>query len=197
MSGVPSKPATLVLAVSITCLVAAWGLAATYGVTADRIAEQDRLAQERSLQSALPDAAGFEPIADEALIAQAQAVAGEVQVRGIFKALDAQGEDAGWGVRFGSRGYSGYVQLVVGLDADGAVTGVAVLRHAETPGLGTKVMANPEYLAQFKSLPEGFTIKDVRKIDAIAGATKSSNSVKNAIKAAGAIHAEVLSRGGE
>ena len=47
MTTVQSKPITLVLAVVVTCVVAAAGLAATYAVTKDRIAEQDRLAIRR------------------------------------------------------------------------------------------------------------------------------------------------------
>lgn len=197
MSAAPAKPVTLVIAVAVTCLVAAGGLAATYGVTEDRIAEQDRLAQERSLRSALPDAESFERVTDESLIEAAQAAAGEVQVNGVFEALDAEGNEAGWGLRLGSRGYGGYAQLVVGLDSAGKITGVSVLSHGETPGLGTKVMDNREYLGQFTSLPEAFTDKDVRRMDAVAGATKSSNSVKHAVQAAGAVYSEVLSEGGE
>lgn len=197
MSATPGKPVTLVIAVAVTCLVAAGGLAATYGVTEDRIAEQDRLAQERSLRSALPHAESFEQVTDKDLIGAAQAAAGEVQVNGVFEALDAEGNQAGWGLRLGSRGYGGYAQLVVGLDPAGKVTGVSVLSHGETPGLGTKVMDNKEYLGQFTSLPEAFTDKDVRRVDAVAGATKSSNSVKHAVQAAGAVYGEVLSEGGE
>lgn len=197
MSTLPSKPATLVAAVAVTCVVAAGGLAATYAVTKDRIAEQDRLAQERSLRAAVAEADSFERVEDEAVLSEAQAAAGEVQVNGVFEALDASGEVIGWGLRLGSRGYGGYAQLVVGLDTAGQVTGVSVLSHTETPGLGTKVMDNKEYLAQFATLPEGFTAKDVRRFDAVAGATKSSNSVKHAVEAAGAVYADALSKGGE
>jgi electron transport complex protein RnfG len=197
MTRTASKPITLVLAVAVTCVAAAAGLGATYGITADRIAEQDRLAQEKSLKSAMPDATTFEEVTDEAFISKATAAAGEVQVKGVFRALDGGGEPIGWGLRLGSRGYGGYAQLVIGLDTSGKVTGVSVLSHGETPGLGTKVMDNPEYLARFAKLPEGFTSKDVRGIDAVAGATKSSNSVRHAVEAAGAVYTEVLSKGGE
>lgn len=193
----PNKPITLVLSVAITCLVAAAGLGATYSITKDRIAEQDRLAQEKSLASALPDASSFEQVTDAALIADAQKAAGEVKVNGVFKALDAGGQQTGWGLRLGSRGYGGYAQLVIGLDTSGKVTGVSVLSHGETPGLGSKVMENKDYLARFKELPEGFTAKDVKSVDAVAGATKSSNSVRHAVQAAGAIYTDVLSKGGE
>jgi len=197
MSNVPSKPTTLIASVVVTCLVAAAGLAATYAVTKDRIAEQDRLAQENSLKSAMPDAVVFEQVTDEATILAAEEVAGDVQVNGIFKATDADGADVGWGLRLGSRGYGGYAQLVIGLDTSGSVTGVSILSHAETPGLGSKVMENDEYLAQFAALPEAFTDKDVKEIDTIAGATKSSRAVRNGAIAAGSIYADVLSKGGE
>ena len=197
MSKGPGNPVTLVLAVAVTCVVAAAGLGVTYGVTKDRIAEQDRLAQETSLKGALPDANGFEQVTDQAVLDAAQEAAGEVKVGGVFKALDAGGEQMGWGLRLGSRGYGGYVQLVIGLDTSGKVTGVSVLSNNETPGLGTTVLENKDYLAAFAGLPEGFTVKDIKKIDGKAGATKSSNSVKHAVEAAGLIYDDVLSKGGE
>lgn len=196
-TGAPNKPVTLILAVVVTCVVAAAGLAATYAVTKDRIAEQDRLAQENSLKSAVPDGASFEEVTDAAVLAAAGNAAGDVQVNGVFVALDASGEEIGWGLRLGSRGYGGYAQLVIGLDTSGSVTGVSVLSHAETPGLGTKVVENKEFLAQFTELPAAFTAKDVKTIDGISGATKSSRAVKNAVTAAGAIYSDVLSKGGE
>lgn len=197
MTHVPSKPVTLIMSVVVTCLVAAAGLAATYGVTADRIAEQDRLAQEASLKKAMPEAASFEQITDAKIISAAQTSAGDVKVSGIFKALDPAGEELGWGIRLGSRGYGGYAQLVTGLDTSGKLTGVSVLSHAETPGLGSKVMDNAGFLALFRDLPEAFSAADVKKIDSISGATKSSRAVKNGVTAAGAIYADVLSKGGE
>jgi len=151
MSNAPSKPITLILAVVVTCVVAAAGLAATYAVTKDQIAEQDRLAQQNSLKAAMPDGDSFEEVTDESVLSAAEAAAGDVQVNG----------------------------------------------HAETPGLGTKVVENDEFLGQFTGLPEAFTAKDVKAIDGISGATKSSRAVKNGVTAAGAIYADVLSKGGE
>lgn len=197
MTTAPSKPITLVMAVVVTCVVAAAGLAATYALTEDRIAEQDRLAQENSLKAAMPDASSFEEVTDETLLADAEAAAGEVQVNGVFTALDAAGEEIGWGLRLGSRGYGGYAQLVIGLDTSGSVTGVSVLSHGETPGLGSKVMENDEFLGAFTELPSAFTVKDVKTVDGISGATKSSRAVKHAVEAAGAVYADVLSKGGE
>lgn len=197
MTKTEAKPITLVLAVAVTCVVAASGLALTYAVTKDRIAEQDRKAQEDSLKSAVPEAASFEEVTDAKVIADAESIAGDVQVNGIFRAMGDDGGPVGWGLRLGSRGYGGYAQLVIGLDSSGSVTGVSVLSHGETPGLGTKVMGNPEFLGLFEALESGFTSKDVKAIDGIAGATKSSRAVQHAVDAAGSIYADVLSKGGE
>ncbi|MBM4118898.1 FMN-binding protein, partial [bacterium] len=63
---------------------------------------------------------------------------------------DAAGERSYWrgyrgeapaGVAFKAltkSGYSGEIELMLGLDAEGKVSGLRILRHAETPGLGAK-----------------------------------------------------------
>lgn len=197
MTETQSTPRTMIAAVLVTCVVAGAGLAGAYALTKDRIAEQDRIAQEEALKSAVPDASAFEEVTDEDLLSAAQKAAGEVQVDGVFEAFDGQGRRIGWGLQLGSRGYGGYVRLVIGLGESGELTGVSVLSHSETPGLGTKVVESEEFLQRFASLPAGFDASDVKKIDGISGATKSSRAVKNAVAAAGAIYADVLSKGGE
>lgn len=200
------SPLVLVMAVVVTCVVAATGLSLTYAVTSDRIAAQDHKAQSDSLKAAVPDAASFEEVTDQVALAAAQHAAGDVKVgvmdgeritSGVFRALDADGSLIGWGLRLGSRGYGGYAQLVIGMDSSGSVTGVSVLSHGETPGLGTKVMGDKDFLATFTSLPPGFSPKDVKAIDGVAGATKSTRAVQHAVQAAGAIYDAVLSKGGE
>ncbi len=36
-------------------------------------------------------------------------------------------------------GFSGSIRILVGIDVNGAVTGVRILQHRETPGLGEKI----------------------------------------------------------
>jgi electron transport complex protein RnfG len=191
------KPVTLIVAVLVTCIVSAAGLSATYAVTKDRIAEQDRRALEESLRGALPGARSFAEVTDGRVLEAAAEAAGEVQVRGVYRAEGSDGAPAGWGLRLASRGYGGYMQLVIGLDRDGSVAGVTILSMNETPGLGTRVKTEAWFLEQFTTLEGGFTAKDVRALDGIAGATKSSRAVKHAVEAAGAIWGQVLSKGGE
>ena len=74
---------------------------------------------------------------------------------------------------------------MVGVDPSGKVSGIRVLRHAETPGLGANYAA-PDVL---KSLYAGFTLedrdwrvtKDGGDVDAMTGATITGRAIAEAI----------------
>ena len=80
-------------------------------------------------------------------------------------------------------GYSGTIRLVYGVDAAGALTGVQVLEHTETPGLGAKI-TTAAWTDQFKGKVRDQVAlkKDGGAIDAIAAATISSRAVTQAIR---------------
>jgi electron transport complex protein RnfG len=173
----------LVISVVVTCAVAAGGLAATYAVTAPRIAAQEREAEQAALSKVLPGAARFEPAAQE-LVARAREAASAGAVEQIWRAHEASGSDAGWCVRVAARGYAGPVHMVIGLDRNGKVVGLTILSMSETPGLGTRIESEGWFLEQFTRLPAGYGERDVKKLDAISGATRSSRAVKNCAIAA-------------
>ncbi|TLM79510.1 MAG: FMN-binding protein [Actinobacteria bacterium] len=188
----------LILSVVVTCAVAAAGLSVTYGATKDLIAEQERLAVEKALAEVMGDAAvgaTFEQ-ADQALLDRAVAAAGETPVYAVYAAKSASGETVGWGLKVGPRGYGGPITMVVGLDSSGLVTGVTVVLHNETPGLGTKAIGEPEYLAKFVGVDGKDIEKSAKKVDTITGATKSSRGVRKGVIAAGHVYADVLSKEG-
>lgn len=191
-----TSPLRLILAVFVTCVVAAAGLAATYTVTEPRIAAQEKAAEDAALRSVLPNAADFKA-ADAALIADAQAAVGETKVDAIYQAVDGSGAPVGWGLKIGSRGYGGYINMVIGLDSDGKADGVTILTMNETPGLGSRVKSESWFLEQYLQLKAGYTEKDVKALDTISGATKSSRGVRNSVIAAGVIYEHVLKEAGE
>ncbi|MDP2181466.1 MAG: FMN-binding protein [Actinomycetota bacterium] len=186
----PSTPARMVLSVLVTCIVAAAGLAFTYQLTAERIAAQARLAEEKALQAVLPNATEFTLVGDDVLAAAAEA-AGETRVDAVFVAESVSGE-VGWGVKVAPRGYGGPMQMVVGLDRDGLVTGVSVITHNETPGLGSNVVTNLDFMGQFEGWNGADIDKAAKALDAVSGATKSSYGVRKGVLAAGHIYADVL-----
>ena len=81
-------------------------------------------------------------------------------------------------------GYSGPVNMVVGIGADGVVHGVEILSHTETPGLGSDA-ENPAFTDQFKGK---YGVLKVTKgapgdndIQAITSATVTSNAVAKGV----------------
>ena len=110
-----------------------------------------------------------------------------------FRALDS-GKDwdalsAGAAIgsvhRLSVNGYSGFITLVFGMDLEGKLTGVRVLLHTETPGLGAKITTagfTDQYVG--RTLVEVVLKKDDPAngaIDAIAAATISSRAVTRAV----------------
>lgn len=192
----PSTPLNMVSTVLVTCVVAAASLAFTYEITRDRIVRQELEAQRAALSVAVPDAVSFQDVSD--LLAEADVDTGKVPVEAAHRALDEAGATAGWAVRVAPRGYAGPVVMVVGLDRDGTVLGVSIVRMRETPGLGTKIATEQWFIGQFAGW-ESTALDAARDgFDAIAGATKSSVAVREGVSAACVVYLEVLrDTGGE
>jgi len=89
-------------------------------------------------------------------------------------------------------GYTGQVELIVGVEADGTLAGVRVLNHQETPGLGDKVdLKKSPWVLGFNGEqlngPDdpGFAVKkDGGRFDQFTGATITPRAVVNSVKRA-------------
>lgn len=81
-------------------------------------------------------------------------------------------------------GYGGEILLMVGVGNDGAVTGVEVVSHSETSGLGANA-TKEEFRSQFKGVSQSVAVtKDGGQIDALTGATVTSRAVCDGVNAA-------------
>ena len=86
-------------------------------------------------------------------------------------------------------GYSGRIDLLVGIHANGELAGVRVVNHRETPGLGDKLeLAKADWIISFngKSLtmpaPKGWAVrKDGGDFDQFTGATITPRAVVQAV----------------
>lgn len=86
-------------------------------------------------------------------------------------------------------GYSGAIQLLIGVHSDGRLSGVRVIGHRETPGLGDKIeLAKNRWILGFdgKSLQQpgesGWAVKkDGGQFDQFAGATITPRAVVKAV----------------
>lgn len=193
MARSPATPARMVVSVAVVCAVAAAGLALTYEVTRDRILAQNRAAQLAALKAGVPGGVEFEP-ASSAALSVAQQAAGDVPVYGVYEA-SAAGEVVGWGVEVGPRGYGGPIRMVVGLDRNGKVVGVSIVAMNETPGLGTQIVDREDFIPQFIGVQAEQADKDLKEVDLITGATKSSRGVRHGVEAAVAVYVKLVAEG--
>ena len=108
-----------------------------------------------------------------------------------------QGEAlAGYCVEVTADGFGGPMELMVGVSAQGSVTGVAILSHSETPGLGDGV-EDPSFLDRFLDLSGTVRIgTGANAVEAVSGATESSRAVAEGVNQALAAVAAYSAEGG-
>lgn len=100
-------------------------------------------------------------------------------VTGVYVAMDGP-RLKGYVYEMQTKGYGGTIYLSAGIGKDGTITGIVISSHSETKGLGTD--AEKDFIREFEGLD--VVSGGVGSIDAISGATVSSNAVKKAINEA-------------
>jgi len=162
-------PAWIVL--GIIALVAGCALGFTNELTSPVIAEQTVAAAAEARRTVLPAAVDFEEIALDAGAALDNCYKGT-----------ADGAEVGYTGQITVKGYGGDVEVVVGVDANGVITGITVggANFAETAGLGAKAK-EPGFTEQFKGLEAPLTLKG--NVDSITGASITSGAVVNGVNA--------------
>ena len=116
---------------------------------------------------------------------QEQIVAGQI----VYRAM-AGTQQVGWVIPARGQGFADRIELLLGVDAQvQAITGVYILDQKETPGLGNKIIEadwrrqfeGKSALARVVSITGGGASGD--QVDAVTGATISSESVCNIVNA--------------
>ena len=117
-----------------------------------------------------------------------------------FPAMDLvskvyQGEN-GYAVEVTPSGFDNTITMMVGVDNAGAVTGISIIDHSETAGLGAvaaaTTAAGEAFRAQFKGLTGSVSVtKDGGQVDAITSATITSRAVCAGVNAALAVVANM------
>ena len=84
-------------------------------------------------------------------------------------------------------GYAGDIEMAIGIDSEGIITGVNMLSIKETTGLGMEAKDDPSFTAQYVGKKvDSFAVTKTgavseNEIDAISGATITSKAVTNAV----------------
>ena len=146
----------------ITAVVAGL-LGLVNSLTANKIAENTAKKANEAMQAVLPSASY------EAL---------EVNKEGVSEAYKSEN---GYVVRVSANGFGGAIDLMVGVDFEGKVTGVSVISHAETASLGAEC-TREDFRTQFIGISDApKVVKDGGAIEALTGATVTSRAVSNAV----------------
>lgn len=162
--------ARLVIVLAVICLVMATLLGLVNSITEGPIAANNEKTVQDSLKVVMP-ADSYEEV---------DYTGTETSVKAVYKA-----GDAGYVVEVNSpNGFGGAIDMMTGVDADGNVTGIAIISHAETSGLGSKA-TDPEWQAQFAGANGSVSVeKDGGAIVAITGSTITSRAVCDGVNMA-------------
>lgn len=174
-------------------LVAGLALGVVYQVTKAPIAEQEIKAKNKACAEVFETASSFVPYegfdAGAAKKVLETADLPEQDIEETMTALDTDGTVLGYVITVMSHeGYGGDIKFSVGIQMDGTVNGISFLSIKETPGLGIKA-SEDEFKAQWKNkkvdkfeyTKSGATAD--HQIDAISGATITTNAVTNGVNA--------------
>ena len=174
----------MLLSLTAIALVAAAALAALNGVTKEPIAAAQQAKVENAISAVLP---AFDKLEDR-----------DVDGHLCHVGLDAEGNMVGAAIEAGNdKGFGGHLQLMVGFDAQGNVSGYQILETHETPGLGAK--ADQWFQKDGKGCVVGtnpaenaLTVKkDGGSVDAISGSTITSRAFLGIVNDASAVFAQI------
>lgn len=173
-------------------IITAGALALTNLGTQDRIATAERAAQQRALFEILPQDTHDNDLLNDTLPVPKSALA-SLGLRGdasIYRAQRA-GEIVALIIpAIAQDGYSGDIDMIVGVNRDGTIAGVRILRHKETPGLGDKIeLKKHQWILSFNGktllvpvIDDWKVKKDGGVFDQFAGATITPRAVVGQVK---------------
>lgn len=183
------------LALTLITLVAGVALGGVYEITKEPIARQEAQAKAEAYEQVFTDAAAFEEVKmDDTLL---QTIRDQLDQEGykaqsieeIMRAEDQSGEMLGYAFTVvTSEGYGGDIRFSMGVQNDGTLNGISILSIGETAGLGMNA-DTPAFKDQFvgkqveklQYTKNGATQDD--EINAISGATVTTNAMTNGINA--------------
>lgn len=157
--------------------------------TQPKIAQAERLALLQTINQVMPAQRYNNNLIEDVLMVEAPDLLGSEQTL-IYRArLDNQ--PAGLVIEtIAPNGYSGNIYLLIGVLANGQISGVRVLSHRETPGLGDKIeLRKDDWILSFngRNLTQDNTKtwavkRDRGEFDQFTGATITPRAIVSAVR---------------
>ena len=162
---------------TLICIVISGALAVVNSFTAPVSLANAAVREDEARRRLVPDAAEFMQIENAGLPAQ---------IVSAYAAQDAAGENAGYVFTVNGAGFGGTISVLCAIGADGNILSCWALDvSSETKTLGGKV-ADIEYSNQYTGADAGLS-----GIDAISGATITSDAYKGCVQAAFEAYAQI------
>ncbi len=161
------------IALFLICAIATTCLALTNQLTIDKIAQNAIETEQASRKVVLETASSF---SDNNSIDDSDII--------YSVGTDDGGDTVGYVFTSVMSGYGGDVSVMIGIDMSGVITGVEILSHSETPGLGanaTKDAFKDQFKCKSGALVVNKVNSDGQNIQAITAATITSTAVVNAV----------------
>lgn len=174
----------MVVVLTIVTAIAAVSLAKVFDLTKDAIAESKRQETLKAIKTVLPPYDN-EPDKDTVeLVSGKDKKGNDIKTR--FYLGKKDGKILGAAFKTSTmEGYSGLIEIMVGVDPSGIVTAIEIISHAETPGLGNRI-ETPAFKDNYKgkSLDNAKWLvrKDGGDFDQFTGATISPRAVTRAVR---------------
>ena len=158
-------------------------------VVADKIGEIDDENCKKAIESVLHRA---DPAVNEEPVSAEMTEVAEncgAKINTIYRV------DNDYAIKVSCSGSQGTLVIMIGIDEAGCITGVSVVSHSETSGIGTKVVDNETLTNGVGALDQyqGKSMDDYplelgADVDTISGATVTSEAIKNGANAALAVY---------
>lgn len=183
-----------ILVLTIITVLAGACLGYIYDITKEPIAAAALQAKQEAYKAVFPDASSFDADSSVNYDSLNEALTNNAlsndEIIEVLNASDASGNLLGYVITVVSKeGYGGDITVSVGIKSDRTVIGVEILDISETAGLGMNATTD-EFKGQFagKNVTSFSYTKNSKsadyEIDAISGATITTNAMTNAVNAA-------------
>lgn len=172
----------------VFCAISAASLAVTNDLTAPAIENARKEADLENMQEVFKEADEFLLIEEEKL---AELKTTSPELSELYYALNSE-DQLGYVAKVTTGGFGGSMEIIVGFNGEGLISGLRVGQHAETPGLGDNA-TSPEFYEQFVglTLTEAIGVNKVQaeenEILAISAATITSDAVVSGVNGLSAI----------
>jgi Na+-translocating ferredoxin:NAD+ oxidoreductase subunit G len=178
-----------IILVVVIAIVASVIVSGSYEISADRILKNQQDRQLATLDELLQNSI-YDEIIENFNVAETINISRDLRPIPVYIAIHNRAPIAVVYSAGSSQGYNGPIHMLVGINMNGNITGVRIISHRETPGLGDQIeIEKSNWITNFNqknisnpSLPQWKVTKDGGKFDGFTSATITARAVIHTVR---------------